>query len=224
MSSVKKNDTTQWGNSFFEYEIQKFPEKRLKGKLFVEIINSTVNGTSSPLVGFIVKVKDPHSNVIFQELGQGHQPLYKLGESRILNYKYKGTGVVFGRFTILDKGNNHWDILQFKITIIKDNSTPGALITNVNQRKVVGMASEGKGSLDVAFSISTGRTLKHIQWIFGDEEPPIPIQKPNNQVLEYATTHTYRNAKPKYDASVTVWDHQGNKSKTKYFPVIMAEL
>ena len=49
------------------------------------------------------------------------------------------------------------------------------------------------------------------------------LKKPDSQVLEFATHHPYKNTKERYDASVTVWDHEDN-SKTIHFPVIMAEL
>jgi len=227
LSSVKKNDTKNLGKTYHEFEIQKDKEKRLKGELIVEIIDSTtdrtINGIGSPMVGFIVKVNNPFNRVFFQELGEKQYELNKLGYARILNYTYKETGRVFSRFTVIDKGVAHWDIIPFTINITKDDSNPGDLITNVDQRKVVGMAAGGKGGLDVAFSISTGRTLKHILWIFGDEDPPISIQKPDSQVLEFATHHPYKNTKERYDASVTVWDHE-DQSETIHFSVIMAEL
>lgn len=219
----KKGKTIKWPRKFKEWHFQKKPENRQRDLFTLK--QSTCKGISPLTVGFIVKVKDPYSKVFFQpDLGKSVKSPHQLGHLRIFNHTYKvdkdewdrnGFKIMWGRFTVLHKDKEHWHYINFKVRIRKNDAKPGELITNFYRTKAAGMTAGGRGGLDVAFCVSTGRSIKKVKWIFEKGK--------GQQDRELATHYIYKKGKRERKGSVTVWDYE-REHKTREFSVIMAGL
>jgi len=184
-------------------------EKPLNG--FLSFNQSIKKGKSPLTVGFIISVTDPLSK-IWMNFGDGKKEVPNTkGLLRIFNHTYYKNKEFKGCVTIRDS-NSDWKIHTFSIISEKDYTQRGGLITKFYQTKGAGTA-HGTGT-DVAFMISTGRTLKKTIWNFDIKKPPHRQTK-----LEMSTNHQYRRT-GKYKGSITVEDYE-DKREIHIFDVIV---
>ncbi len=188
-------------------------ESRRPLREFLVFKQSREIGKSPLTVGFIMCVPDAHSR-IWMSFGDGKKEAPNVkGHIRIFNHTYNGNKEFKGCVTVLDSEKD-WKVHTFSVTPDKDYSERGGLITKFYQTKGAGTAARGAGT-DVAFMISTGRTLKKTIWNFDVKKPP--HKQPR---LELSTHHVYKRA-GKYSGNITVEDHEGNK-KTHDFDVVVS--
>lgn len=186
---------------------------------------SIERGINPLTVGFIVSPKPPISKcVIVSKLceDRGEKIVHSTGSPRPFNHLYPGAGIYHGYFIVLNKKTKFWQKRDFEITVDQNPAIPGDIITNFYQTKAAGQTARGAAGLDVAVSISSGRTLDNIKWEFGDKKTPTP--KPKKKSIKQTAHHIYKYYREKpYKGKVTAWDHEG-KGQTRDFYVIMAKV
>lgn len=194
-----------------------FKHKRESKKALKEFLSfkqSRESGISPLTVGFIICVPDPLSTVWMNFGDRKKTTTTQKGHLRTFSHTYHGNKEFRGCVTILNSDKD-WKTKPFSVITSKDYEERGGLITKFYQTKAAGQSARGSSGLDVAFMISTGRSLKRTIWQFDENKPPHP-----QPIFDLSTSHIYKRADT-YRGSVIVEDYNG-KTKTRKFNVIVS--